>query len=87
VTLQEHDSLVELSVDDDGPGIPEHERERVFERFVRLDDARSRDRGGAGLGLSIVAAIAVAHAGTVTATSSPLGGARVQVVLPAANDS
>jgi signal transduction histidine kinase len=86
VTLQEHDSLVELSVDDDGPGIPEQERERVFERFVRLDDARSRDRGGAGLGLSIVAAIAVAHAGTVTATSSPLGGARLQVVLPAAID-
>jgi signal transduction histidine kinase len=86
VTLQEHDSLVELSVDDDGPGIPEHERERVFERFVRLDDARSRDRGGAGLGLSIVAAIAAAHAGTVTATSSPLGGARVELELPAAND-
>lgn len=87
VSLQEHDETVELAVDDDGPGIPEHERARVFERFVRLDDARSRDRGGAGLGLSIVAAIVAAHGGTVTATDSALGGARVQMDLPAAEEA
>ncbi|MGH9036621.1 MAG: sensor histidine kinase [Acidimicrobiia bacterium] len=72
-----------LRVDDDGPGVPEGERRRIFERFVRLDDARSRDTGGSGLGLAIVAEIAAAHAGTVTATGSPLGGARFEVEVPA----
>jgi signal transduction histidine kinase len=72
-----------LRVDDDGPGVPEAERRRIFERFVRLDDARSRDAGGSGLGLAIVAEIAAAHAGTVTADASPLGGARFEVEVPA----
>lgn len=74
-----------LRVDDDGPGIPPDEREHVFERFVRLDEARQRDRGGSGLGLTIVAEIARAHDGTVTVTDSPeLGGARLEVMLPVA---
>jgi signal transduction histidine kinase len=77
---------VVLRVDDDGPGVPEAERRRIFERFVRLDDARSRDTGGSGLGLSIVAEIAAAHSGTVTATGSPLGGARFEVEVPAHAD-
>ena len=72
-----------LRVDDDGPGVPEAERHRIFERFVRLDDARSRDTGGSGLGLAIVAEIAAAHSGTVTANTSPLGGARFEVEVPA----
>jgi signal transduction histidine kinase len=72
-----------LRVDDDGPGVPEAERRRIFERFVRLDDARSRDTGGSGLGLAIVAEIAAAHSGTVTAAGSPLGGARFEVEVPA----
>ncbi|MGH8991622.1 MAG: sensor histidine kinase [Acidimicrobiia bacterium] len=71
-----------LRVDDDGPGVPEAERTRIFERFVRLDDARSRDTGGAGLGLAIVAEVVAAHAGTVTAAGSPLGGARFEVEVP-----
>ena len=54
---------VELCVADDGPGIPAESRERVFERFYRVDKARSRQRGGAGLGLSIVKSICTAHAG------------------------
>ncbi|HWC43818.1 MAG TPA: ATP-binding protein, partial [Actinomycetota bacterium] len=69
-------------VEDDGPGIPETDRERVFERFVRLDDARARDDGGSGLGLAIVAELVAAHGGTVAVATSPLGGARVEVVLP-----
>jgi signal transduction histidine kinase len=80
--VAEHDGLVLLEVDDDGPGIPEADRARVFEQFVRLDDARARDGGGSGLGLAIVAELAAAHGGTVAAASSPLGGARVEVRLP-----
>jgi signal transduction histidine kinase len=71
-----------MIVDDDGPGIPPGERERVFERFVRLDDARSRDAGGSGLGLAIVRELVHAHGGSVTADASPLGGARFVVRLP-----
>jgi signal transduction histidine kinase len=81
-SLAERDGLVLLGVEDDGPGIPEADRERVFERFVRLDDARARDDGGSGLGLAIVAELARAHGGTVTVAPSLLGGARVEVTLP-----
>jgi signal transduction histidine kinase len=81
-SVAERDGLVLLGIDDDGPGIPEADRERVFERFVRLDDARGRDDGGSGLGLAIVAELARAHGGTVAVASSPLGGARVEVTLP-----
>ncbi len=68
---------------DDGPGIPPAERERVFERFHRVDRARARRDGGAGLGLAIVRAIAEAHGGSVKAAQSPNGrGARIDLVLP-----
>jgi signal transduction histidine kinase len=73
---------VELVVEDDGAGVPESERERVFERFVRLDEARDRDAGGSGLGLAIVKEIVAAHGGTVAVTASSLGGARFVVRLP-----
>lgn len=73
---------VVLSVDDDGPGIGQADRERVFDRFVRLDDARARDHGGSGLGLAIVAELIRAHGGSVNVSDSPLGGARVEVILP-----
>jgi signal transduction histidine kinase len=84
VGLQADDHTVELTVDDDGPGIPENERERVFERFPRLDDGRARDAGGLGLGLSMVKTITEQHGGTVTIEDAPLGGARLRVRLPAA---
>ena len=75
---------VVLTVDDDGAGIPEDQRERVFERFVRLDEARARDAGGSGLGLAIVREIVLAHGGEATATASALGGVRFSISLPAA---
>lgn len=85
--LAEHDATVTLSVDDDGSGIPVEDRHRVFERFVRLDEARSRDDGGSGLGLAIVHDIIVGYAGTVVVTTSGLGGARLVVNLPRLNDA
>ncbi|WP_165069469.1 ATP-binding protein [Marisediminicola senii] len=79
-------SGVLFAVDDDGDGVAERERERVFERFVRLDDARARDSGGSGLGLAIVRELVRAHGGTVAATSGALGGARFEVRVPAASE-
>lgn len=72
-----------LAVDDDGAGVPEAERSRVFERFVRLDESRARDSGGSGLGLAIVAEVAAAHGGSAEVRTSTLGGARFEIRLPA----
>ena len=80
------DGVVLLQIDDDGAGIPVEERDRVFERFVRLDEARARDHGGSGLGLAIVAEVAAAHGGTVVGTDAPGGGARLEVRLPVLSD-
>lgn len=85
-SLAEQHGTVVLRVDDDGPGIPAGERQRVFERFVRLDEARGRHDGGSGLGLAIVAQVAATHQGTVTAAESPDGGARLELRLPALAD-
>ncbi|WP_327114522.1 HAMP domain-containing histidine kinase [Streptomyces sp. NBC_01341] len=73
---------VVVEVTDDGAGVPPGERDRIFERFVRLDDARSRDDGGAGLGLAIARDVAVRHGGTLTAGSAQDGGARFTLRLP-----
>lgn len=85
VSLSTTTDRVELAVDDDGPGIDEADRERVFERFVRLDEARVRDDGGAGLGLAVVATVINAAGGTVGVDDSDLGGARFTASLPAAH--
>jgi two-component system OmpR family sensor kinase len=71
-----------IRVDDDGPGLPEEERERVFDRFHRAHSARDRGSGGSGLGLAISRAIAEAHGGRIWIGSSPLGGARAVLELP-----
>lgn len=71
-----------VTVDDDGPGIPEEMRDEVFRPFLRLDDARNQDAGGSGLGLSIARDIARAHGGDVILADSPLGGLRATVRLP-----
>ena len=72
-----------VTVDDDGPGIPESERTAVFGPFYRIERSRSRQTGGTGLGLAIARQIAEAHGGTVVAEASSLGGARLVAILPA----
>ncbi|MGW0179454.1 sensor histidine kinase, partial [Nocardia sp. NPDC003345] len=86
VGLARADGTAVLDVADDGPGVPEADRDRIFRRFVRLDDARSRDEGGAGLGLAIVGDIVERHRGAIRCETGALGGARFIVVLPAADD-
>jgi two-component system osmolarity sensor histidine kinase EnvZ len=74
---------IEITVDDDGPGIPPHLREEAFRPFRRLDEARNQDAGGSvGLGLSIARDIARAHGGDITLSDSPMGGLRARLVLP-----
>ena len=73
-----------VSVADDGPGIPQADRARVFDRFVRLDADRSRSAGGTGLGLAIVREIVLAHGGSVIDRRRAGGGTVVTVQLPMA---
>jgi signal transduction histidine kinase len=74
--------LLEIVVDDDGPGIPEEEREHIFEPFYRLDRSRDRATGGFGLGLSIARKAVALHGGVLRVERSPLGGARFVITLP-----
>ncbi len=80
IALQETSTVIRLVVSDDGPGVRADDRERIFERFARVDDARSRDNGGTGLGLAIVREVVEAHGGTVTVDEAP--GATFTVTLP-----
>ncbi|MFJ7342511.1 sensor histidine kinase [Streptomyces sp. NPDC101110] len=84
VTVRREGDRAVVGVADDGDGVPEGDRERIFERFVRLDAARSRDDGGAGLGLAIARDVAVRHGGTLTAGRGPAGGALFELRLPLA---
>ena len=83
IEVAARDGRAVLTVEDDGDGVPTDQRDRIFERFVRLDEARSRDAGGTGLGLPIVRAIAEASGAAVTVDASRWGGARFSVSLPA----
>ncbi len=78
---------VVLDVEDDGPGMPPEQAQRVFERFYRADAARNRASGGTGLGLAIVAGLVNAHGGTVSVRTSPGHGADFQVRLPLSPDA
>ena len=71
-----------MTVTDSGPGVPTGERVKIFERFYRLDSARSREAGGAGLGLAIAREIIQAHGGTIEVVDAPTGGSVFRVVLP-----
>ena len=82
VALGSSEQGVEIVVEDDGPGIPEADREKVFNPFVRLETSRSRDTGGVGLGLSIARSIFRGHGGDIT-LSGKGPGLRVHLRLPA----
>jgi two-component system osmolarity sensor histidine kinase EnvZ len=83
VTARHQQGTLTVMIDDDGPGIPTDMREDVFRPFVRLDSARNQDSGGTGLGLSIARDIARSHGGDITLDTSPLGGLRAVVEVPA----
>jgi signal transduction histidine kinase len=79
LTVERAGSRTTISVDDDGPGVPIAERERLFEPFTRLEGSRGRDSGGVGLGLAIVKSVAEWHGGEARISDSPLGGARISI--------
>ena len=81
--LEVRDGSLVLTIDDDGPGIGEDDRERVFARFERIAASRARVAGGAGLGLAIVREVARSHGGDATLGVAPIGGLRAEVHLPA----
>ena len=82
VELRSEGSTVVVDVADDGPGVPEADRERIFERLVRLDAARSADAGGSGLGLAIARGTARAYGGDLVCLPAPTGGALFRLTLP-----
>jgi signal transduction histidine kinase len=82
VRLEASPGRYELFIEDDGPGIPQRDRERVFEPFVRLETSRSMETGGTGLGLTLVKAIAQGHGGTIRLESRPEGGLQAILCLP-----
>ena len=82
IALQTTSGIIRLTVADDGPGIPPGDRQQIFERFVRLDTARTRDSGGTGLGLAIVHDVVANHHGTITITDTNPHGATFTVDLP-----
>ena len=82
ISLIEENDWVVLTVEDDGEGIPDSQRDSVFERFSRNDESRSREQGGAGLGLAIAREIFETHGGTVTIVEGTLVGASFEVRLP-----
>jgi two-component system OmpR family sensor kinase len=84
VTVTGGASHADLTVTDHGPGMTEEQASRVFERFYRTDDARTRERGGAGLGLAIAASLAAAHGGEITVDTAPGQGAAFHLRLPQA---
>lgn len=80
--LEQKNNLIIVSIEDNGPGIPEEEKEKIFERFYRLDDSRARDTGGTGLGLAIAREVVCLHGGEINVFSSKDGGSIFTITLP-----
>lgn len=82
VNLESVGNKVEVTIDDDGPGIPVDKREEVFKAFYRLDESRNKETGGVGLGLSIAKDVITSHGGVIELQDSPMGGLRVLISIP-----
>jgi signal transduction histidine kinase len=82
VTIETTPKTIDIIIDDEGPGIPEHEFSRVFDPFYRLEGSRSRETGGVGLGLAIAQSIVQSHRGELVLSNRPAGGLRAQISLP-----
>lgn len=82
VTMTADDKMLEISVEDNGPGIPKEKREEVFKAFFRLDESRNSATGGVGLGLTITRDIVLAHGGRIYMDDSSLGGLKVVLIFP-----
>lgn len=82
VKLESNNNKLEVTIDDDGPGIPEDKREDVFKAFYRLEESRNKETGGVGLGLSIAKDVVTSHGGRIELLDSPIGGLRVLVSIP-----
>jgi two-component system, OmpR family, osmolarity sensor histidine kinase EnvZ len=82
VSLDRRDRYAEITVEDDGPGIPESRREEAFRPFHRLDEGRNLQTGGSGLGLAIARDIARAHGGDIVLDKSKMGGLKATIRLP-----
>jgi two-component system osmolarity sensor histidine kinase EnvZ len=82
INVARRGQAVEVTIDDDGPGIPEEAREDVFKPFYRLDPSRNRATGGVGLGLTIARDVVSNHGGSIQLDNSPLGGLRARIRLP-----
>lgn len=86
IGIEDHARHVAITIDDNGPGIPEADMERAFQPFVRLEASRSRETGGSGLGLAIARSIVRNHGGDIVLTNRPEGGLRATVSLPKPDD-
>jgi signal transduction histidine kinase len=82
VGIAETPTQFAITVEDDGPGIPEAQMERVFQPFVRLEESRGRETGGSGLGLTIARAVIASHGGEIALANRREGGLRVTITLP-----
>jgi two-component system osmolarity sensor histidine kinase EnvZ len=82
ITAAKTDGVLTIEVEDDGPGIPEEERELVFRPFYRIDHARNQDSGSTGLGLAIARDITRIHGGDIKLDASSLGGLKAVLTLP-----
>ena len=82
VALESNNNNLQVTIDDDGPGIPKEKREEVFKAFYRLEGSRNKETGGVGLGLSIAKDVITSHGGKIELQDSEMGGLRVLISIP-----
>ena len=82
ISLKKSNNNIAITIDDDGPGIPEKERENVFKPFYKIDKSRGDSKSSVGLGLSIASYIVRSHCGSIKLENSPMNGLRVRILLP-----